>query len=68
MYYAKYKENIKNMARFNNPPLADYVFKMMLLEAIRCHNDGDYVSFAWIEKTMVMMATRWEELNRRGKK
>lgn len=49
------------------PPLADYVFKMMLLEAVRCHANRDYIPLDWIEKTMYLMATRWEELNQRGK-
>ncbi len=51
----------------SNPPLADYVFKLMLLEAIRCHNSEDALPLDWIEKTMYKMAARWEELNRRGK-
>ena len=66
MYYVKSKGSIRNMVQFN-PPLADYVFKLMLLEAIRCHNVGDTLPQDWIEKTMFKMATRWEELNRRGK-
>ncbi len=49
-------------------PLAEYIFKLMLLETIRCHQQGNPEALRWIEDKMFQMTIRWEELNRRGKK
>jgi len=49
-------------------PLAEYVFKLMLLETIRCHRQGNPEALKWIEDQMFKMTSRWKELNRRDKK
>ena len=55
------------MEPYDRPPMADYVFKMMLLEAIKCYKDGRKDAIYWLENTMFKMVTRWEELEKRGK-
>ncbi len=55
------------MEPYDRPPLADYAFKLMLLEAIKCYKDGNQEAVHWIETIMFKMITRWKELDRGGK-
>jgi len=48
--------------------MADYVIKLMLLEAVKAYGEGDHESVAWIENKMVEMVYRWERLKDNGKK
>ncbi len=56
------------MVPFDRPPMADYAFKLMLLEAIKCYHEQNQDAIYWLETQMFKMVTRWEELNRRDKK
>lgn len=55
------------MAPYERPPLMDYVFKLMLLEAIKLYKEGDREAIRWLENVMFKMVTRLDELNKRGK-
>jgi len=48
-------------------PLADYTFKLMLLEAIKCYKDGNKPAIHWLETKMFEMIARWKELDDRDK-
>jgi hypothetical protein len=43
-------------------PLADYLTKLMILEAARCAHAGDQIGLEWLQDTMLYLASRWEEL------
>ena len=55
------------MEPYDRLPLADYAFKLMLLEAIKCYKDGNQEAVHWIETVMFQMITRWKELDKSGK-
>jgi hypothetical protein len=55
------------MGPYDRPPMADYVFKMMLLEAIKLYKEGNGDAIHWLEGMMFKMVSRWEELEKRGK-
>ena len=55
------------MVPYERPPMADYAFKLMLLEAIKLYKEGNQEAIHWIESIMFKMVTRWEELDKRGK-
>ncbi len=55
------------MEPYDRLPLADYAFKLMLLEAIKCYQEGNKPAIHWIETTMFKMITRWKELDGRDK-
>jgi len=53
------------MARSSSPPLAEYIFKLCLLEAVKCKVRGDQEGLIWVEALMLEMVSRWDELNRK---
>lgn len=53
------------MARSTDPPLAEYLFKLCLLEAVKCKARGDEAGLAWVESLMFSMLNRWEELSKK---
>ena len=53
------------MVRSTNPPLAEYLFKLCLLEAVKCKVREDREGLAWVEALMSGMMNRWEELNKK---
>jgi hypothetical protein len=53
------------MVRSAEPPLAEYIFKLCLLEAVKCRVRGDREGLAWVEVLMFGMIRRWEELSRK---
>jgi hypothetical protein len=53
------------MVRSTNPPLAEYLFKLCLLEAVKCKVRDDPEGLAWVESLMSSMMHRWEELNKK---
>jgi hypothetical protein len=55
------------MEPYDRPPLADYAFKLMLLEAIKCYQEGNKEAIYWIETIMFKMITRWKELDKGDK-
>ncbi len=50
----------------NVPPMQNYMVKMMLLEAIRCYNEQDFLALKWVEKRMFEYHARIRELENRG--
>jgi len=48
----------------DRPPMLDYCFKMMLLEAIKCYQEDDRSAIHWLETQMYTMIARWEELTK----
>lgn len=55
------------MGPYDRLPMADYTLKLMLLEAIKCYQEGNRSAIHWIETQMFSMITRWEKLNKGGK-
>ncbi len=55
------------MEPYDRPPMADYASKLVLLEAIKCYQEGRQEAILWLENVMFKMITRWEELDKRGK-
>ena len=53
------------MVTSNNPPLAEYIFKLCLLEAVKCKVRGDPEGLAWVESLMFNMINRWDELRKK---
>ncbi len=53
------------MAQLTNPPLAEYIFKLCLLEAVKCKVRGDPEGLAWVESLMFSMINRWDELRKK---
>ena len=53
------------MVQLNNPPLAEYIFKLCLLEAVKCKVRGDPEGLAWVESLMFSMINRWDELRKK---
>ena len=52
------------MAQSNNPPpLAAYLFKLCLLETVKCKVRGDHEGVLWVKSLMFTMLNRWEELS-----
>ena len=47
------------------PPMEDYMVKMMLLEAVKCHKEGDEYELEWIRKQMFKFNIRLRELAKR---
>lgn len=56
-----------NMTLSKNLPLVDYVFKLMLLEAIKLYKDKNIVAIHWLENTMFRMVNRLGELDNEKK-
>ncbi len=48
------------------PPMADYVIKLMLLEAVICFRQGNPFGLRWLEQQMFIFHARLQELERRG--
>ncbi len=55
------------MEPYDRLPLADYVFKLMLLEAVKCYQQGNKEAIYWIESMMFRMIVRWKELDKRDR-
>ena len=53
------------MAQLTDPPLAEYLFKLCLLEAVRCRIRNDPEGLVWVENLMSKMLNRWDELTRK---
>jgi len=51
------------MVQSTDPPLAEYIFKLCLLEAVKCKVRGDPEGLAWVETLMFSMLNRWDELS-----
>ncbi len=49
------------------PPMLDYCFKLMLLEAIKCYQENNSLAIHWLETQMYNMIARWEELMKQDK-
>jgi hypothetical protein len=47
-----------------NPPMVDYVVKLMLLEAVNCYQVGNTFGLQWLERQMFRMKVRLEELRK----
>jgi hypothetical protein len=45
------------------PPLGDYVFKLLLLEIVKCRVREDAQGFVWVRGLMFSILRRWEELS-----
>jgi len=45
------------------PPMLDYVTKLMLLEVVKATVDQDIHAARWIEQTMTSFYYRWRELD-----
>lgn len=45
------------------PPMLDYVTKLMLLEVVKAAVERDVHAAAWIEETMTNFYYRWRELD-----
>jgi len=49
------------------PPMLDYVTKLMLLEVVKATVNQDIYAATWIEQNMTKLFHRWKELDdRRG--
>lgn len=53
------------MAQLTDPPLAEYLFKICLLEAVKCRVRGDREGLMWVETLMFNMLNRWDELSKK---
>ncbi len=53
------------MAQSVNRPLGEYIFKLCLLETVKCRVQNDYDGMVWIEALMRVMVERWQELNKK---
>ncbi len=53
------------MVQSTDPPLAEYVFKLCLLEAVKCKVQGDPEGLKWVETLMLSMLNRWNELSKK---
>jgi len=53
------------MVQSTDPPLAEYIFKLCLLEAVKCKVRGDTEGLAWVESLMFSMINRWDELSKK---
>ena len=51
------------MALNQQPPMLDYVTKLMLLEVVKATVEQDFHAAMWIEKTMTEIYYRWRELD-----
>jgi hypothetical protein len=56
------------MVAHKSPPMVNYTVKMMLLEAVRCYKDGDYIGLKWVELQMFAFSARLKELENRDRK
>jgi len=52
------------MVQSNSSSLTEYVFKLCLLEAVKCNMRGDSEGLTWIESLMSVMVNRWDELGK----
>ncbi len=48
-----------------NPPLADYICKLLLLEAVKCQAERDVSGLQWVERLMFFIVHRWKELDKK---
>ena len=55
------------MGPFDRPPMLDYCFKLMLLDAIKCYNEDNGAAIHWLENQMYKIIARWEELTKQDK-
>lgn len=46
------------------PPMANYIKKLLLLELVKCAQNQDRYGLKWIEDTMYHMALRWINIRR----
>lgn len=44
-----------------NPPLADYVTKLLILEAIQCAQQENEDGLHWVQNLMFKLAVSWQE-------
>lgn len=44
----------------NLDPLADYLTKLLILEAVRCSQAGDQAALEWLQDTMYHLAYTWQ--------
>ena len=49
----------------NPPPLAEYLFKLCLLEVVKCKVRGDLEGAHWVKTLMFTMLNRWDELGKK---
>lgn len=48
------------MVQYDKPPMLDYAFKLMVLEALECYGKGDHLPLLWLQKQLFEMATYYE--------
>ena len=53
------------MVQLTNLPLAEYIFKLCLLEAVKCKVRGEPEGVVWVETLMLSMLNRWDELSKK---
>ena len=53
------------MVQLTKSPLAEYLFKLCLLEAVKCRARGEPEGVEWVESLMFGMIKRWEELSKK---
>jgi hypothetical protein len=53
------------MAQSTDSPLAEYLFKLCLLESVKCKVRNDPHGLAWLEALMSKMINRWDELSKK---
>lgn len=46
-------------------PLADYVMKILLLQAAKCFNEADLDGLEWVNRTVEHLILRWETLRKK---
>jgi hypothetical protein len=51
------------MGPSKQPPMLDYVTKLMLLEVVKATVERDVDAAIWIEATMTNLYYRWRELD-----
>ncbi len=51
------------MVLSGQPPMLDYITKLMLLELIKSTMERDLFAVIWIESTMSELHQRWRELD-----
>ena len=52
------------MEQLNESPLTEFIFKLCLLEAVKCNVRKDSIGLAWLEELMATMVNRWAELGK----
>ena len=46
-------------------PIADYVVKLLMLEAARCYQNYDQQGLTWVQELLSYLTDRWEILRRK---